>query len=244
MALSFALTNGLVFALSRSRAMQFGLHELIGALFLVSAIWSVRRDGDATRRYGIRLGGIFPGAEGDDRSLVRAVWEGIPGALRETAIAIAVAAVVLPVYAFFWPMFNRVPAARHFALDGEHARQIATHLFAIALTEEMYFRGFVQTRLGDAFGVVVTAPVVGAPRESLRAIADRTLGNPRLLAAIALASLLFAITHVTVEVTLARAVVFFPGLLFGVVRAWRGGIGAAVMVHAISNVFEQWLEGR
>ena len=27
-------------------------------------------------------------------------------------------------------------------------------------------------------------------------------------------------------------------------RVWRGGIGAAVFLHAASNVFELWLEGR
>ena len=61
---------------------------------------------------------------------------------------------------------------------------------------------------------------------------------------VVLAALSFALTHLTVEVTVERAVVFFPGLLFGFVRVWRGGIGAAVFLHAISNMFETWLEGR
>jgi membrane protease YdiL (CAAX protease family) len=38
--------------------------------------------------------------------------------------------------------------------------------------------------------------------------------------------------------------VFFPSLLFGALRIWRGGIGAAVALHAIFNVFERYLEGR
>ncbi len=227
---SYAITDALVFAFSRKTPMQFGLHELIGALFLVSALWSVRSDDDDTKRYGIRLGGIFPGKSGDERSLVRAVVESIPGAFRELGVAVAVSAVVLPIYAACWPLFNRIPAARHFALDGDHVKTILTNLLAVALTEEMYFRGFVQTRLGDLFGVA--RDLEFKPR--LRA----------MILPIVITSALFALTHVTVEPTIARAVVFFPGLLFGVVRVWRGGIGAAVFLHAISNVFELWLEGR
>src|SRR4051812_40520609 len=93
---SYAATNALVFVLSRADAMKYGLHELIGALFLVAGLVSIRRDDDDTGRYGVRLGGIFTGREGDDRSLVRAVIEGVPPALRELAVAAAIAAVVLP----------------------------------------------------------------------------------------------------------------------------------------------------
>jgi membrane protease YdiL (CAAX protease family) len=175
------------------------------------------------------LGGLFPGREGDERSLVRTLVESIPAALRELVVAGAVAAVVLPVYAYFWPKFNPVPLHRHFELDAPRVQQIVTNLLAVALTEELYFRGYLQTQLGDAFGVPAGLPI--GPR--LRA----------MVLPVVIASLLFALTHVTVEVTLARAVVFFPGLLFGAVRVWRGGIGAAVFLHAASNVFETWLEG-
>jgi hypothetical protein len=230
LAVSYLATNALVFALSRATAQQYGLHDLIGALFLLAGLTSIRADDYDTRRYGVRLGGVFPGAEGDERSLVRAVIESLPGALRELAIAAAIAAVVLPVYAYFWPLFNRPPASRHFVLDARHWREILTNLLAVALTEELYFRGYVQTRIADALGVA-REPAV---RRRLRA----------MLVPVVLTAALFALTHVTVEVTVARAAVFFPGLLFGAVRVWRGGIGAAVFLHAASNVFESWLEGR
>jgi membrane protease YdiL (CAAX protease family) len=229
--LSFAIVNGLVFALSREPAQRYGLQDTIGALFLVGALVSVRRLGDDdTHRFGIALGGVFPGAQGDRRSLLRAVIESIPLALQELLVALGLAAVILPIYAFFWPYFNPVPPARHFALDPPHLREIATNLLAVALTEEMYFRGWVQTRVADALGV----PRDESARRQLR----------RMAGPIVIASLLFAITHVTVAVTAPRAAVFFPGLLFGALRVWRGGIGAAVFLHAISNVFEAWLEGR
>lgn len=230
LAVSYVVTNALVFALSRRTPMQYGLHELIGALFLIAALWSVRADDDDTARYGLRLGGIFPGKAGDERSLVRAVVESIPLAVRELGVAAGVAAIVLPVYALCWPLFNTAPAVRHFTLDGTRWKEILTNLLAVALTEEMYFRGYLQTRLGDAFGVARDL----ALRPRLRAMAIPVI----------VTAALFALTHVTVEVTLQRAVVFFPAILFGFVRVWRGGIGAAVFLHAISNVFELWLEGR
>src|SRR5262249_28287465 len=148
---------------------------------------------------------------GDDRALVRAIAQGVSPAAREFVVAVAVGAAVLPVYAYFWPRFNPVPPARHFALDAGHWREILTNLLAVALPEELYFRGFVQTKFADALGIA--RAVSGGAGGSARAAIARVRA---MAAPIALASLLFAITHITVEVTLARAVVFFPGLLFGV----------------------------
>lgn len=219
--------NALVFVLSRPFAMRKGLHDLIGVVFLFAALHLIRKDDDDTARYGVRLGGLFPGAAGDSRSLVRTLWESLPGAAREIGIALATAALVLPVYALAWPLFNRPVGPRHF--DGARWRELLTELFAVAFTEEVLFRGFVLTRLADYLGA---SPL--------------TLRSPKadLAKVLVISSLLFALTHVVVEPTLPRAVVFFPGLLFGVLRVWRGGVGAAVVLHAVSNLFERWLEGR
>lgn len=223
------VVNALVFVLSRPLAMRKGLHDLIGVVFLFAALHFIRRADDDTARHGVRLGGLFPGAAGDPRSLVRTLWESLPEALREIAWALAVAAVVLPVYAWAWPLFNHPVGPRHLGLDAGRWREIATELLAVAFTEEVFFRGFVITRLGD---------LLGEPRLSLRA--PRT----SLIKVLVGSSALFALTHVVVEPTLPRAVVFFPGLLFGLLRVWRGGVGAAVVLHAASNLFERWLEGR
>ena len=50
--------------------------------------------------------------------------------------------------------------------------------------------------------------------------------------------------YMAVSFTLVAAsivAVFFPGLLFGWLRARRGGIGAAIAVHALSNVLAELL---
>ena len=225
--------NLAVFALSRPAMMRHGLHDLIGVVFLGAAMAAVHYDDDDTARYGIRLEGVFPGRAGDPRSLVRTILEGVPSALRETGVAGAVALVVLPVYTALWPYFNRPVGPRHFTLDAARWREILTELLAVAFTEEMFFRGYVFTRLADALGVPVNK-LSGTTRPDWKCAAQ----------VVALSSLLFAVTHVVVEPTVARAVVFFPGLLFGALRVWRGGIGAAVVLHATSNLWERYLEGR
>jgi membrane protease YdiL (CAAX protease family) len=52
---------------------------------------------------------------------------------------------------------------------------------------------------------------------------------------------LFAAIHFLVEPHPARLAVFFPALLFGWTRAWRGGIGAALVLHAMSNLYSEIL---
>ena len=52
---------------------------------------------------------------------------------------------------------------------------------------------------------------------------------------------LFALVHLATEPHPAKLAVFFPGLLFGWLRAWRGGIGAAIVFHALSNVLAEIL---
>ncbi len=227
LAVACAVVNALVFVLSRPALMARGLHELIGVVFLGAAILGVRADGDDTGRYGIRLGGVFPGAEGDARSLVRTLWEALPSAGREVGFAGLVAVAVLPVYSLLWPLVNRQIGPRHFALDATRWREIATELLAVAFTEEMFFRGYVHTRLCDAFGLDNAKPPARA-----------------MVRVVVLTSALFALTHVVVDPTVARAAVFFPGLLFGAVRWARGGVGAAIALHATFNLWERWLEGR
>ena len=52
---------------------------------------------------------------------------------------------------------------------------------------------------------------------------------------------LFALVHFLVEPHPARLAVFFPGLLFGWLRARRGGVGAAIALHAMSNLYSEIL---
>jgi hypothetical protein len=52
-----------------------------------------------------------------------------------------------------------------------------------------------------------------------------------------IASAMFAIGHYVVTFDLQRLAVFFPALLFGWIRVQRRSITAAVVFHALCNVF-------
>jgi hypothetical protein len=56
-----------------------------------------------------------------------------------------------------------------------------------------------------------------------------------------LQALLFALIHFAVDLNPARLAVFFPALLFGWLRALRGGIGAAAAFHASCNLLSEVL---
>jgi len=95
---------------------------------------------------------------------------------------------------------------------------IIVHLGLVALPEEWFFRGYLQGRLDLRFGTPVR--LFGVP-----------VGWGLVLSALA-----FALLHPILLPGAHRLLVFFPALLFGWLRARSGNIGAAVLVHAGSNI--------
>ncbi len=98
-----------------------------------------------------------------------------------------------------------------------------THLLLVALPEEYFYRGYLQTRLGDLFdGDEEPTTYLGFTRANWAT------------------SALFALGHVLVPIggafSLARAGVFFPSLLFGWLRDRTGSIIAATVFHAGANM--------
>ena len=99
------------------------------------------------------------------------------------------------------------------------------HIIMVGIPEEVFYRGYVQTRLQALF----------PPRWVLFGV---TIGP-----AILVTSVLFALGHFLIEFNPWRLMVFFPSLLFGWVRNWTGVIGAAAIVHGLSNVLQQFALG-
>jgi uncharacterized protein len=194
---------------------------LIAGAFLFTALEKARRDEGGAARFGIALGGLLaPRGEGEGHDL-RAVAR---SALREIGVALGLAAVTFTPYAFAYAYYHA--PVRPFSLEGVSipASFVAGQLIVVALPEEAFFRGFVQTRLTDAF-------------PATRRVFGVRISAPALFVQAGL----FALVHVIVTPDPARLAVFFPGLLFGVLREWRGGIGAALVYHALSNVFAEVL---
>jgi membrane protease YdiL (CAAX protease family) len=86
---------------------------------------------------------------------------------------------------------------------------LLSQLLVVALPEEFFFRGFIQGRLREVF----SAPAAW-------------LGQ----------AVLFALGHYLVTFDPAALAVFFPGLLFGLLRAQTGSVLAGTLLHALCNL--------
>jgi membrane protease YdiL (CAAX protease family) len=98
----------------------------------------------------------------------------------------------------------------------------ASTVVLAALPEEYFFRGVLQPAL-DA-------------EEPARRFLGAPVGRGLLVTAV-----LFALCHVALEPSLHSALVFFPGLWFGWLRARTGSIVPGVLFHALANVVESGL---
>ncbi|HZU85225.1 MAG TPA: MrtC family glutamic-type intramembrane protease [Polyangiaceae bacterium] len=207
-------------------AITMGLPErwhgtLVGGAFLAAAwllVW--RHDDDEVRRSGLALGGLV-----------------IPGRLRVGAIAreagvacawgLGLAAIVAVPFFFGWrAWWARAMPRLTFSLAVrpiDAADELLAQLLVIALPEEAFYRGYLQTRLDDYW----------PPR--WRVLGARV--GPGLLVGAAI----FALGHVVTVHMPTRLAVFFPALLFGWLRARTGGIGASVVFHAACNIYSQAL---
>jgi membrane protease YdiL (CAAX protease family) len=194
---------------------------LVGITFL-AATWALvwRHDDDRVRRAGLALGGlVIPG-----RLRVAALG-------REMALAgawgVGVAAIVAVPFFFGWhAWWARTMPRLPFSLAVKPidvANEALAQLLVIALPEEAFYRGYLQSRLDD----------VWPPR--WRLLGARV--GPGLLVGAAI----FALGHVVTVPVATRLAVFFPALLFGWLRARTGGIGASVCFHTICNLYSQAL---
>ncbi|MGB8929780.1 MAG: MXAN_2755 family glutamic-type intramembrane protease [Anaeromyxobacteraceae bacterium] len=154
--------------------------------------------------------------------------------------ALGLAAAVFPIFALGYQGFvEALPAlpaplartlapyvgAPRFALRAPPGLALAmvAQLLVVALPEELFYRGFLQTAWSRSPGRTVR--VLGAE-----------LG-PGFLRTQAL----FALGHLVVLAPW-RLGTFFPALLFGWLRARTGGLAAPVLFHALSNLLLLTLE--
>ncbi|MCA9609435.1 MAG: CPBP family intramembrane metalloprotease [Myxococcales bacterium] len=236
--LVYALVTGITAGVTWLPRALPGMSEyvslVVGAAFLFVAVRLARRRPDGMKRMGIDLAGLLESPSADDErppgplglyDLARAIRAAAPSGLREAGVALGVAAVVFPPFVVGFYYWHQPAHPFAFRLPEDFWEMALTQLLVVALPEEAFFRGYVQTRLGDRWS--------SKPRW-LGGLVD-----PRVLV---LQAVLFALIHFASIPHPARLAVFFPALLFGLLRAWRGGIGAAMLLHALSNVLAELLE--
>ncbi len=186
-------------------------------------------------------------ARGEGWDVYGLPWEGVSDPRtwrawgRGAAVALLVAAVVFPLFTAGFALYARllpglpralasmlapyVGAPRfHLRLPGGLAVLVPVQLLVVALPEELFYRGFMQT------GWARTAPERGV-----------TVLGARLGAGFVWTQLLFAAGHLVI-LQPWRLGTFFPGLLFGWLRERTGGLAAPVVLHALSNLFIATLE--
>ncbi len=139
------------------------------------------------------------------------------GALWASILAVAAFPLYLP--AFGW-WFER--SAFQLDLPPDFFKIVVGNLFLVALPEEAFYRGYMQGRLDGVFR-----------------------GRMKVLGAevgwsVVVASVFFAVGHL-VEFRPDKLGTFFPGLLFGWLRARTGTIAGAVIFHAMCNIWAQIL---
>lgn len=190
----------------------------VGFVFL-GATWVLvwRRDDAVVERCGLALGGLVLPGRIDRPRLARSAGTAIVWAL-------ALAALTFGPFFLGWRVFwhPRTSFALH-VTPWEVANEVFGQLVIIALPEEAFYRGYLQSRLDEVLPARVR--VLGAQV------------GPALL----VTSVIFALGHVATIREPARLAVFFPSLAFGWLRARTGGIGAGVAFHAACNVFSELL---
>jgi membrane protease YdiL (CAAX protease family) len=145
-------------------------------------------------------------------------WKSFPKGL---LWALVLAAIIFPLYipAYQW-WFAK--SDFNFGLPTDFWKEVVGFFLLVSLPEEFFYRGYMQTRLDQIFKGRLN--VLGA----------------KVGWGLVIAAAFFAVGHL-VEPRPDKLGTFFPGLVFGWLRARTGSIGGAVVFHALCNIWAQVL---
>ncbi len=208
-------TTALVTALSYFLPDNFAATG-VGLGFLAATYWlALRRESDPAQ-YGLSLGGLL-----ESRALVPRRL--LSHTLQPTLWAFGLALLIFPAFWFGWLSWWKPNHGFSATFPPNLWDEALGQLLVIALPEEAFYRGYLQSALDKA-----RSPKV------------RFLGA-QLGWGVLISSALFALGHLATDVNPNRLAVFFPALVFGYLRARTGGVGAGIVFHALCNIFATFL---
>ena len=135
-------------------------------------------------------------------------------------LTLAVVAVIIVPWLVGYHLYQTVLFGYEFegTLPSQPLMLVGYHLFFVAIPEEFFYRGYMQTRLAEVL----------PPRWSV-------LGT-RVGPALLITSVVFAFGHTLVQFQWWHFAIFFPSLVFGWLRNRSGGVVAGALFHAWANV--------
>jgi hypothetical protein len=138
---------------------------------------------------------------------------------RELLVVMLIAATVYPPFWVGFRVWWGWERAFNLTIPDGFATSALANLVVVALPEELFYRGYLMGRLDHLFTkrIRIFGVEVGW--------------------SLVIASVLFALGHYVVTFDPQRLAVFFPAMLFGWMRTWRGSITASVAFHALCNIF-------
>ena len=192
--------------------LRANLAGVAALLFVLVPDRMLRGRGEAWQEYGLPWWGL-----GDARTW-RAWGLGAAAGLGVSLLVLPPFAAALVAGVRLWG----IPVQFQARVPPGFALAAAVQLLAVAIPEELFYRGWMQTSWSRS----------GPSRRILGA----EIG-PGFLATQAL----FAAGHL-VTLQPQRLLTFFPGLLFGWMRARTGSVVAPAVAHALSNLLVLFLE--
>jgi len=196
----------------------------VGFVFLAAVyILVLRHDTQVIRAHGLSLGGVLEPGAIRLKELARAT-------LLAIAWACGLAAIVFPLFCVGFVLWWRPEHAFAFAHPESYFDDILGQLIVIALPEEAFYRGYLQSSLDRLW-----AQKPDGPRRFINILGAKIGWSTPVTSAV------FAVGHFITEPNPQRLAVFFPSLLFCWLRSRTGGVGAVILLHAMANLLSSTL---
>jgi membrane protease YdiL (CAAX protease family) len=137
-----------------------------------------------------------------------------------------IAAVAFPLFWIGFVLWWHPTHAFSFVRPDSYIDELLGQFIVIALPEEAFYRGYMQSSIDRI-----------CRQETQSRCRFLNIGGAQISISTPITSAVFAVGHFITEPNPQRLAVFFPSLLFCWLRSRTGGIGAAIALHAASNLF-------